>query len=251
MSEQFYHIVSGASLTGNQANQAIRSNKGYIQHGQGPGHAYANYAPDGLSSILAIFEKEVGFEPWNRNKNNQFAFNMLIQALSSEESFYSVKTRQPANPFRLGRSTKVVISRQSKSWVDALWMLGGVFNGFNQSDQSTIVKTMSNMARAAASHPNTANSTTLFIKHVIHAHNDELYLYLYYSLISLELDHHKGSTSWQENIEVFQNEFWFDKRIWANVAEQVIRGNVVSLGNWLNAHQSPHGNLNHKLNLPY
>lgn len=231
----FYHIVSGATVTGAVRNLSQQDD-----------------APDGLATILSEVEQNVGFQPWNRdNAGNHAAFLQLVRVLSSPEAYRHARSGQPANPFVLQNTQRAAVQRKTRSWNHLLASLAGELGSFSTQDQQALTRTFCEMARAAASHPNTATSMTQFVKHVVHADSGGLYLILSTAAIKLEYDQHKGSKSWQDTVEIDRYRFLFDRNKWAAIRGQVMTASRVSLDRWLGAQQSPHGRLNHRLNLPY
>lgn len=218
-------VVSSAALVGPDRDNALakaRQLKTAIEGGGDPVAVFKTDLGDACATILNMARMSAGFNPLATDdpKASQ-KFNAYLDKV------------QKAPFFMLQYSRRVKVSNTSKNWDDLINAIGDTFEGVAAEDKKAVVKSLTSLAKVAASKEETKQSEDLFVQSVLQA-GAEYDIFLYNSRVVLESHKEKGSTSKQSTFELTTVKLRLLKSMWPLTAEKVYKaGHAQAVDDWL------------------
>ncbi len=224
-------VVSAASLAGPDREAALRKAK-LLKESSDPVSVFKDDLGDGCSTILNMARRASGFNPLDTKDP---------QAAKRFENYLDRVQKAPF--FMLMYARKTVVHNKSSDWDKLISAIGDTFEGLADEDKKGVIKSLTSLAKVAASKEETKQSEDLFVQSVIHA-GSEYEIFLYNSHVTLESSTEKGSTSRQSSFELVTVKLRLLKSLWPLSAEKVYRaGHAKAVDDWLDENTTEPGGV--------
>jgi len=228
-------VVASALLAGpGKAAALIKAKE--LRTSPTPEEVFKTDFVDGITTILNMARIKARYNPLD------------VRDKECAARYKDYLTRVQGAPFfglQYARSVKV--ENKSKNWNDLIDAIGDTFGGLAAEDKQAVVKSLTSLAKVAASTEDTKNTEDLFVQSVLRA-GEEYEIFLYSSHVEMESHKEKGSTSSQSLFEVTTIKLRLLKTLWPLSAEKVYRaGHVQDVDDWLADNTTRAGTLRYNL----
>lgn len=183
---------------------------------------------NGLTTIINIASAKAGWSPINPNQDE------------ASHKFLQYTNILAKNPFLHVKASKAYSMKYQKSDYDSLIdSVSSLIKSAIKNDTNDILDSVKEIAKTALTNMNNKETTTLFNQNVITVDSDAIVeLYMYYSTVSFEVEHHSGkhapSDKYKSEINISSAVYSFQAANWtAEVAKLFKKEQISVLEQWI------------------